>query len=100
MLQNSFDTGYAISYDHIKKLGIMRGSLAVALISADQSESLCLVQKLRQLDAKAKNIEREMIDVLKKDSSVEEFQKQVNKFQLEEFALQVQETIKRQQKPK
>ena len=98
MLQNSFDTGYAISYDHIKKLGIVRGSLAVALISVDQSKSLCLVQELRQLLEKAKNIQREMIDVLKKDSSVEEIQKQVNKFQLEDFALHVHETIKRQQK--
>ena len=69
----------------------------MALISVDQSESPGLIQELRQLNEKAKNIQREMIDVLKKDSSVEEIQKQANKFQLEDFALHVHETIKRQQ---
>ena len=90
-LQKPFDSGYAASFVPFKRLGAIRGSLVVALLSADESENV--YQELRQLEEKAKNMHCEMIASLKKESTAENIQTLENNFQLEDFAQTVQQAI-------
>ena len=92
-LQRSFDAGYTASFDPFKSLGAIRGSLVVALLSTDQSESVG--QDLKRLLEDANKIHCKMVDALKKESTVENVQALVESFRLEDFALTVEKAIEK-----
>lgn len=92
-LQKPFDAGYAASFVPFKRLGAIRGSLIVALLSTVESENVD--QELRQLEERATKMHFEMSASLKKESTVEDIQTLVNNFQLEDFAHTVQQAIEK-----
>lgn len=90
-LQKPFDAGYEASFDPFKRLGAIRGSLVVALLSTVESESV----ELRRLHEDADKMHREMAAALKKESTVENVQTLLDNFQLEDFAHTVEQAIEK-----
>ena len=90
-LQTSFDAGYKASFDPFKTLGVIRGSLVVALLNSAEDDGAG--QELRRLLEEANKMHCDMVAVLKKESTVENVRGFVNNFKLEAFAQTVQDAV-------